>query len=368
MNIAIITFSDFNTNYGSILQAVALKTYLEKKNHNVTFIRYREFNKIKTKSLRSKFKYVAIKLHTLLNIKQKKNRETSFRKFINDNLNHTKLYTDSKLMQQELNYFDTYICGSDQIWNKIVLGGIKSPYFLDFAPSDKIKISYAASLGEYIPSKEDSKILRKLLNNLNFISCRETESIKTLKSLTSKKIFNVLDPVFLLDSIEWDELSQSNTNTLPKHEYGICYFVRRNKFGKNIINSFKKKYHIPIYNISDNLISFVNTRKTYSSANPFEFIQLIKNAKFCIGSSFHLAAFSIIFNKPFYICSSNHNINRLQNITSLVNCNNNIISDIIDINNATIQNLTSINDYSNLNQKIALSKAFIEDSLKSNAE
>ena len=44
MRIAIITFSDFNTNYGSMLQAFSLKLYLERRGHKVVFIRYREFN------------------------------------------------------------------------------------------------------------------------------------------------------------------------------------------------------------------------------------------------------------------------------------------------------------------------------------
>lgn len=43
-NIAIITFSDFNTNYGSMLQALSLKIYLEGFGHRVVFIKYREFN------------------------------------------------------------------------------------------------------------------------------------------------------------------------------------------------------------------------------------------------------------------------------------------------------------------------------------
>ena len=45
MRIAIITFSDFNTNYGSMLQAFSLKLYLERRGHKVVFIRYREFNR-----------------------------------------------------------------------------------------------------------------------------------------------------------------------------------------------------------------------------------------------------------------------------------------------------------------------------------
>lgn len=43
MKIAIITFSDFNTNYGSMLQSFSLGHYLKKQGHDVVWIKYREF-------------------------------------------------------------------------------------------------------------------------------------------------------------------------------------------------------------------------------------------------------------------------------------------------------------------------------------
>ena len=58
-NIAIITFSDFNTNYGSMLQALSLKIYLEGFGHRVVFIKYREFNEpVKEKKIKKELHQV----------------------------------------------------------------------------------------------------------------------------------------------------------------------------------------------------------------------------------------------------------------------------------------------------------------------
>mgnify|MGYP003319196994 CR=1 FL=1 len=57
------------------------------------------------------------------------------------------------------------------------------------------------------------------------------------------------------------------------------------------------------------------------------FVSLIKNAKFTIGTSFHLAAFSIIFERPFLIAGLESNKRRIQNILRLVNLEDNFITE-----------------------------------------
>ena len=143
MNIAIITFSDFNTNYGSILQAFALKFFLQEHGHKVTFIKYREYNKFITHSFKSRIKKYAVKAYHLLYTEQEKKRRSQFKAFIQSNIPHTHLYTSEQDLESNLNEnFDAYICGSDQIWNINILGGLREPYFLKFVPQGIKKIAY----------------------------------------------------------------------------------------------------------------------------------------------------------------------------------------------------------------------------------
>ena len=81
MKIAIITFSDFNTNYGSILQAFALKCFLQTYGHEVVFIRYREYNKIHYNTFKD-YKYVgdirSLGLINAIELVEDKEAKTSF--------------------------------------------------------------------------------------------------------------------------------------------------------------------------------------------------------------------------------------------------------------------------------------------------
>lgn len=323
MKIAIITFSDFNTNYGSRLQAYSLRRFLVNEGHDVEFIRYREFNKppkIKT------FKILAsVLINKLIRTLDKKNRlirNQNFENFSTKFLKHTKLYTSNGELSESLPIYDCYICGSDQIWNLECLGGLRTPYFLKFAPENKLKIAYAPSFGDYIINSESEDEIIKLIKKFDFISVREESGVKMLKNYIDKDIEHVLDPAFLTSKEEWETiLPDLNEN----EEYGICYLVRRSRECTKIINLINKNLKTKIYNLSDNSINIKGTSKKYITAGPLEFLSLLRGSKFAIGTSFHLAVFSIIFKKPFIIIGMKSNEARLKSLLKKLGCEERLI-------------------------------------------
>ena len=94
----VITFSDFNTNYGSMLQAFSLKSFLEGRGHEVEFIRYREFNR----PLRTSFisnskqmvKKVLLKMYKRLKYRDVKKTRENFEAFKETYFNHTELCSE----------------------------------------------------------------------------------------------------------------------------------------------------------------------------------------------------------------------------------------------------------------------------------
>ena len=363
MRIAIITFSDFNTNYGSMLQAFSLKLYLERRGHKVVFIRYREFNRppksdsVKA-ALNNLIKNIALKLYYFTKIKDIKETEANFFNFRNTYFSYTKLYTSSQEMKEDLQDVDWYLCGSDQIWNIDCLGGLRTPYFLDFAPNDKITMSYAASMGDYKLEKKCKSEFIRLLENLQYISVREKRTALELQKLISKKVHYVADPVFLNSKEIWFGL-------LPdmkiKKKYSLCYFVRRSKRGKDVIKRLNKELKIDILNVSDNLIYLPRTSSKYISVGPLEFLSLIKNAVFTIGTSFHLTAFSIIFNKPTLIIGTPHNQQRIENLLEIVDAKENFISEEEPWNSNFIDRCFQTKyNYKKLDEFINKSKKFLQ--------
>lgn len=367
VRVAIITFSDFNTNYGSMLQALSLKLQLEKLGHDVQFIKYREFNKpIKSGNIKENvISFVRRNaLNIIININKNRIKETesNFENFRSNYLKHTKLYTSNDSLKNNLEEFDCYICGSDQIWNIECLGGLRKPYFLDFAPKNKIRVAYAPSLGNFkVLDNELKKDIKDLLNNLDWISVREKENVKDIQQLTEKPVVPVVDPAFLTAKQEWEEL-------LPKinidHPYGVCYFVTRSKLGEKLVSKLKGKYKIPIYNLSDNLFRISGTSNNYVTVGPLEFLTLIKNAKFVVGTSFHLAVFSIIFNVPFLIAGNESNRNRLINLLEFVDSKGRFVTKNSDIDLA-IENMSKNYSISaNLINEIEKSREYLINALK----
>lgn len=361
MKVAIITFSDMNTNYGSILQSYALKTYIESCGHNVTFIRYREFHPIVCRSIKLRIRSLMVRAYYLVFSYSIKKRKRAFDRFIANNLSHTRLFVSEEDLEQHLQQYDAYVCGSDQIWNIPILGGFRAPYFLKFAPADKVKIAYAPSIGEYKVDDQYKFAFIEGLKNLSYISVREKRSIEILSSLTDKTISWVMDPVFLLSKDSWSSKSECHISS-PHGEYGLCYFVRRSKLAEELVKKLRKKYKIPIYNVSDNLISVSGTNNKYRCSSPADFILLVKNAKFCVGTSFHLAAFSIIFNRPCYIAGTAHNKERLLNILKLVDREKCLILNADEIDKSI--NVMQLNgNEKQLEDLISNSKQFINISL-----
>ena len=102
--------------------------------------------------------------------------------------------------------YDYYIAGSDQIWNPS-FNFFNTAYFLDFAPSEAVKIAYAASIGMPVETaKNYSDIFKNKIKNLDFIGIREKTHKDFIKGFTEKKVESVLDPTLLLNKEDYEEI------------------------------------------------------------------------------------------------------------------------------------------------------------------
>lgn len=362
MKIAIITFSDFNTNYGSMLQSFSLGHYLKKQGHDVVWIKYREFtddseNRI---ALKSYIKKILLKLYAIYRRKDLLNTKQNFEAYKQKWLKYTALYVSEKELEQMTEEYDCCICGSDQIWNLECLGGLRTPYFLKFVSDDKKKIAYAASMGDYHFKDDEKKRVAELLQKIDYISVREKDSVDEIHGLSKKEVISVVDPVFLTDVDEWNTFSGESP---IKGKYGVCYFVRRSKFGKRVIKEVARYYKCPIYNLSDNMIYINGTESRYISVGPMEFLAILKGAKFAIGTSFHLTAFSIIFNVPFLTIGMESNRARVNNILELVGLEKQFVTEN-DNYKEKIKELSNVfPNYEKLKQQIEKSEHFLNKAL-----
>jgi len=303
--VGIITYH-YYYNYGTMLQAFALQNYIQKQNNNCELIDYRVAEKKITKLnlLLIRLKRV---FHYLNNLK-KVYRYTVFRKKINQKHIFFKQFAEKyfNLTEQSYMYYcdlinnkpikDIYIVGSDQTWSPKI--GLNPAFFLEFAPKNSIKASYAPSIGVTKFDEISKEAISKYLNKFNFISCRETIGSQLLQQFTEKPIYTVLDPTFLLTADDWGKFS---VNPIIKKPYILCYFLGNRKYYRTYVKELGKITKMEIYYIPVNYMDLSKKNNLLFNCGPSEFLGLIKNASIICTDSFHGMAFSINYNKDFYV-------------------------------------------------------------------
>ena len=323
MKIGILTYHRAH-NYGAMLQAYALRTYLHNQGHDVEFIdywpdshnkQYTLFKPIRGKSLYFKILNIISDSVTLIRRTIRMNKFNNFRKKhlgINDSIK----YTTNK--EPIIERYDCVVVGSDQIWRTQEYEGKHvgiDPMYLCTNISNTTRcISYAASMGIISLTSEDEHVIRTSFKNFNTILVREN-SLKQLVESLGYSAHVVLDPTLLLTKQQWDQL-------IPSHRYSQKpYVLFYELMPSQEALAFAKKKALSLnceLLIMDSIIHTLPRKNHISYASPIEFMHAIRDAEFVIATSFHGTAFSIIFEKQFITIGLKKNADRVKTLLQQV--------------------------------------------------
>lgn len=330
--IGILTFHR-TINYGGVLQAFALKRICENLGAECNIINHKniyidKINQVKLFDFRS----LKIFINELLSYKSRIIKLKRFIKFREKYLKPK----DFVCCNIEKNY-DAFISGSDQVWN-YMLSDFDTTYFLEFVKDSNKKYSYAASFGfSEVPQAYVAKY-KTLLSSFNKISVREEQGAKIVENLIKKQVPIVLDPTLLLDKDNW--IKEFALNNKKPDNYILLYLMVSEpnilKFAENL----SKQTGYKIIYITSKIRKSVKARY-YRQASPVEWVELFLNAAYVITNSFHGLAFSINFNKEFFIglLPESYKVNsRLEYALKLFNLENRMIN-----NESTPKNFSRIN-------------------------
>jgi len=293
--VGIITFHEYN-NYGTVLQAFALQKKVELMGYDSEIINFRSsLNSLSFFQKVEKRYKVAIK--SIQTRKEMKLKKQAFKKFYKEYMKvGNKAYYNIAQLKKDVPEYDVYMAGSDQTWNPYL--DIKSEaFFLTFAPKDKIRVSYAPSVGVGFVSPNYSEEMKKRLESVDYLSCREETGAKIISEITGKNVPVVLDPTLLLKPEDWDKVASNYNINEP---YILCYFLGEMEHCRNFAKRLSKEKNIPIYYMYATKYDCKDGNKVLNNVGPREFIYLIKNASYICTDSFHGMIFSINYNKSFY--------------------------------------------------------------------
>ena len=281
-------------NYGSFLQAYALKKIIESLGYNVEFVDYHIENPIIKDNDKGKIqkginalKGKAKISHKLMYILHKKDFSKNF-----EVLNLTEKPNYNPVL-------DTLVIGSDEVFN-IIQSNKNVGYSLELFGKDhnaKKVITYAASFGnttlDKIKNHNKTNELASLLNDINELSVRDENSFNIVKNLTGREAVINLDPVLMYDYMNSNLIPEIKVN--DKYMIIYAYNNRLSKEEAKYIKKMAKEQNIKVYSIG----GAQPYADKFINCTPFEVLAYFKNAEYIVTDTFHGSIFSIINNKPF---------------------------------------------------------------------
>ncbi len=316
MRAGILTFHASH-NYGSMLQAFALQKTLKKLDVDSTVINFR--SDIQKSLIQPPISWRHPKHALCMSLRHPRKisgllrKFARFEKFLSHDLSVSKELRRSEEVEQHVNRanYDVILTGSDQIWNP-ECWDFDMVYLLAFGYEGK-RVAYAPSLGSHPEAIEQGQLekIKSALLDYDALSTREARGSRFLESHIGRKVSVVLDPTLLLDRTDYLPL----LNPVPKiSEPYIFYYTPREEKG-----TFKAALHLA--KMLRMKIVVTQSDPEYQEegvihildCGPREFLSVIDQAAYCIGNSFHLLAFSILFGKEFVMLSREKD-SRMMNI------------------------------------------------------
>ena len=321
MKIALVSCY-FIDNYGSILQSYATQQYFKSKGvtcHTVAVekirpllkkakLRYYLRNAWDCGLLRSKLPMVKLSvlekigLHKIGNArKERHNRFEAFRQ----RLAYTQAASSFEELRRISQEYDGVVLGSDQLWRPDNI--FPGYYTLEWVSPKTKRLSLATSFGVSQLDRYSQKRARDFLRRFSAISVREAEGAAIVQTATGQTAAVVCDPVLLLEAEEWNALA--DTGLCPDRDYIFAYFLGNSKKHRAFVKDLSVRTGLPVVTVpfvdcyckEDAKAAFC-----FPEAGPEQFLGLLRNAKYVCTDSFHASAFSVLFEKQFFVFDRFH--------------------------------------------------------------
>ncbi len=350
----------FYNNYGSVLQAYALKqTIADRLGYVVDFLPFRpniaEYKYFTDSMLLEKYKRKVMKFDSFRSEVLGINLESvdSSRELLS-------------ILGNVQDSYDAYVVGSDIIWGK-EFSGLASPYFLEFADKSKPRIAYAASvILDKAGHTEDDELFKKKLKNFTDIGMRETSSVDTIKQYGERDdVVAVLDPTLLLDALDYESIEDEIADYLGD-PYLLSYFLTHDPAVVDYSNMIAKKLGFRIIHYFADYPDrvFPENAKCFAFTGPGEFLSLVRNASMVFTNSFHGTCFSMIYRKPFYTYTAKRNmLSRVKDTVSRLDMESRYFTDFRDLYKVTLEI-----DYSKFEEQLSLHRKLSIDFLHRSLE
>lgn len=295
MKIAIVTVYDSFINYGSYLQAFALKSSLEELGHEVYFIRrmndddiLKRFDALSWengKIKKGRKLYVLRQIRRIIKYMKDYSANRKRFKVSQSDWKQLKIITSNEAKKIGM---DCYVCGSDEIWN-IHNKDIDMPFYTCSWLEDEKRIAYAISSGNTCFDELD-ELSRKAISAFDIVMSRDANTLEITSKLCNNVTSVVCDPTILYGRTQFSRYANVE-NRYGK--YMLVYSYVYSKKQKELLRKYADEHGLKI--VSACIRADFVDEVIYSSA--LEFPALIRNAECMYTSTFHGTIFGLMFAK-----------------------------------------------------------------------
>lgn len=338
-HICILSMQRIN-NFGSLLQSYSLKKILSDLGFEVAFIDIKSIQEDKIQNIKSTMEDNDVKRKNLLVNKIQKIDQYAINRIkirhIADIQNQ--YFEDFRVQVLGINKnrherYDYCIIGSDEVFNCMQPSpwGFTSRLFGNVQEADRV-ITYAASCGNTMYNQLSEvmrKRVEKAFKNIEGVSVRDKATKDFVSKFTNTFIYEHLDPV-LIGDFE-DEMISNGSNLRIKEAYCVVYsyYNRINSYNEiNSIKKFCKRNNLKIVAVGAPQFWINN----YYPLNPFEMLNVFKNAEFVITDTFHGSIFAYKYSRKFAVMPRKSNYNKIMDLLDRLRIKHHI-TDFSDLQN-----------------------------------
>lgn len=262
------------------------------------------------------------------------------------------------------NHYDVFVVGSDQVWRSRTEKNIGYFFYLDFVDNSKTQLAYAPSYGvdNYKSDEKTINHIKSLLNRFDRISVREESGVKVHQDTFGGRPERVLDPVFLIDRADYDEIAvQSKIKN--SNSYIASYILDPTEDKRELLLYASKKLNLPLKNVLDprkerfnENMKTLNLTGSLENVNVEDWVNHFKHASYVITDSHHGLAMAMIYNKQVIAYGNKQRgITRFESLLKIFKMEDRMVfsaQDVIDK-----QLLSHDIDYEFVNRKLAEEKS-----------
>lgn len=231
-----------------------------------------------------------------------------------------------ELQCHEWNRDETYIVGSDQVWNPDITGNLSDAYTLSFLGKEyTYKYSYASSFGNIKDAAQQARqIDLESLRSFKRIAVREQFGVEFLKTYGIDAV-ETIDPTLLLEDYSF---LFNRPLTMSKR---ILFLSLSDTEPMNyFVDSIAHRMNLPVEKHYGYLQP--NRAENARFMDVTEWLYKIATSELVITDSFHATVFSILFKRPFYVyISEPSKIHRISSILNLLNIHGKIVTNPNDM-------------------------------------